>query len=128
MISLFKKYRERTLQYGSYDCNLMVLEHLGINTAELPTYRTIQEGIALIKPTFGVDSITDVLQLHNYEQIDSLLCYDGDILVDGIHCYIYFDGLLFGINKDTKTFQFNKITLTELMKFEAYKYNKNKGE
>lgn len=124
MHSLFKKYRDRTLQYGVYDCNLMVLEHLGSDISKLPEYSTLEEGRETLSEAYGVDSPEEAIHSLGCEPIEPLLAFDGDILVKGIHCFIYYDGLVFGLDNRSQTFQFMKVSLDGLLKFKAYRKTK----
>ena len=124
MDNLFKvlqKYQGLSYICGVNDCNLMMLEINDFDTSKVPQFRTIREGRnALIEAT-GSPTQGDYLLSQGYLFITPYEATDGAVFSSGIHCFIYYNGMLFGVMRETNTFGFMSFDINNLSKFKIYK-------
>lgn len=119
---MFEKYIHKPVEYGLYDCNLMILEHLGFDLNKVDSYSTIKEGAIALKTATNCSNSKEFLLKNNYKQINPMLVSEGCILIKGIHCHIYHKNYFFGVHPDTKTFEFFKLDFSKLKDFEVFKH------
>ncbi|WP_028022242.1 C40 family peptidase [Enterovibrio calviensis] len=120
MEAVIQKYRGQSLTYGVLDCNLLVLELTDFDLSKIEPYSTLKGGAISIAKATQCNSPTDYIHSLGYKQISPLNAFDGDILIDGIHCGIYLNGSLFGIHKATSTFQFQSLTIEALQQMKVF--------
>ncbi|MGF1787089.1 hypothetical protein L4D00_14940 [Photobacterium swingsii] len=121
IIDVLTKYVDKPLSYGTFDCNLMVLELTGFDTTKIKPYSTLKEGAVNVSDATQCCSPLEYIQTQGYKQINPLEASDGCLVVDKIHCFIYFNGCLFGVHKETQCFKYMNITINELQKLKVYK-------
>lgn len=119
---MFNKYQHKPLQYGLYDCNLMVLEHLNYDLNTLAPYDSVMSGATSIKALTKCQKMQEVLIKAGYQKINPMLISEGCIVIKGIHCFIFHKSHLFGVHPDTKTFEFFKVDYSKLNNFEVFKH------
>jgi hypothetical protein len=115
-LEVFADYRGKEHGHGVYDCNLMVLEATGYDVKSIPPYSTAMGGLKSLR-SFGFRRMGDYLESKGYKQIEPVFISDFDIVLDGINCGIYFDGLLFALSENNRF---------DFIRFDREKLNNNK--
>ncbi|ELA9841214.1 hypothetical protein V4F87_003256 [Vibrio parahaemolyticus] len=120
MLKVLEKYQGRKLEYGKYDCNLLILEATGFDITNVPEYSSVAEGRNALGKYTGCKSPSDYLVKQGYKKINPALVRDFDIINQNHHCGIFFDGKLFAVDIESKTFKYHQITTGQLKEFEVY--------
>ncbi|WP_429142597.1 DUF6950 family protein [Aeromonas veronii] len=115
-LEVFAEYNGMVHGHGVYDCNLMVLKATGYDVESIPSYSTAMGGLKSLR-SFGFRRMGEYLEAKGYHHIDPVFISDFDIVLDGIHCGIYFDGRIFALSEN-KRFGFIQLDRNE--------FNKNK--
>ncbi|HDI3263890.1 TPA: hypothetical protein PMC50_002511 [Vibrio cholerae] len=100
---IVKKYQGKPYVCGVYDCNLMLLEYTGF-TGSIEPFSNVFEGRKALRKAVGCKNSKEYLTKTGFKQIPPTLVTDGCVLTSGIHCFLYFDDKLFGVNPLTKSY------------------------
>lgn len=125
MLSILSNYKGKPYICGVNDCNLLLLELTGFDTSQVPPFNTIRSGREALCSATGCKNHKEYLTSIGAELIPHNLVTDGCFLIKGINCFIYFDGLVFGVSKETNTFEWSYIDLEQLQRFEVYSWVQN---
>lgn len=98
----------------------MVLELIGFDTSTIEPFDSIKSGRVNIGAAIDCKSLDEYLIKNNYKEIEYQFLTDGCVVLCGIHSFIWFNGLLFGVSNRNK-FEFQKIDLEQLSKTTIYK-------
>lgn len=112
LTTTINKYRNQILEYGKFDCNLLILEVFEYEKYEkfVGTYDNIKDGVKVAKEMFGEMRLSDYLEkAPEYESIDKKFIKYGDIVVANSAriCMIAIGhNKLFAIHPRTNKFEF----------------------
>jgi hypothetical protein len=116
---IISKYIGLEYVIGVNDCNLMMFEATGLDVSNVK-FNTIKEGREVLTNLCGFQTHNDYFNSINYKLISPYELDDGCILLSRIHCFVYYDGKVFGVSKN-RVFEFMTSTFNELSKFKIYK-------
>lgn len=119
--ALLQEYHHKKHEYGKYECILLVLLLTGFVTSTLEPYSTAREGRKVLSRATGQFTIKSYLISRGYSSISPVYLYDGDILLRGSHCFVYYDGMVFGVSTETNTFEFLEVSIENLNKFQVFR-------
>ncbi|ENM2831982.1 hypothetical protein AB6Q85_002329 [Vibrio cholerae] len=122
MLEVLSKYKGKPYVCGVNDCHLMILELTGFDINKIKPFRTLKEGRKALVESTGFLTMPSYLSSKGYQKTNPRFICDGCILLKGVHCFVYFDGLVFGVSKKSKTFEWCSIDLNNLEKFEVYEW------
>lgn len=125
MLKTLAEYKGKPHICGTNDCNLMVLELTGFDTTKVEPFTSVFSGRRSLRKATSCKTMNQYLESIGSRKINPNLVSDGCILLQGIHSFVYFDGLIFGVNYTTKTFEWNSLPLEQLQEFEVYKWQKS---
>lgn len=108
-ISTVRKYVGREYQYGTEDCNLMILETIApdIYDALVGKYKTLLGGVRQAKKKTGFASLQEYIQSReDFVPVQQQFATTGDIgfqkFGESHDAIIHLGDALFGINEDNK--------------------------
>lgn len=84
---VISKYNNQTLEYGKFDCNLMILEAFEHDKYEIicGRYKTVVGGARVAKKEFGYSRLDDYIsQSPDYKLIEKPFIMSGDIIFSHI--------------------------------------------
>ncbi|KJR15232.1 hypothetical protein [Vibrio parahaemolyticus] len=124
MLNIISEYKGKPYICGFYDCNLMVLELTGFDISTIQPFNSVLSGMKSLRKATNCKTMNQYLESKGYKKINQNLITDGCFLLQGIHCFVYFDGMVFGVSSLTKTYEWCSLNLQELQEFEVYQWQK----
>lgn len=93
LISKVEKYLKTPFRLGKTDCLTVALDFLDDPCKDdiKGRYKTLMGARRTLSKLTGYESIQDYMETH-HESVHALCLQDGDVLVDGDHCLVYFGG------------------------------------
>lgn len=108
---ILDKYVDRVRIPSELDCITLVLElteYKDIEKEIYGKYSSIKQGVKHLRKISGLNDMSEYLVSIGYDRIDPITISDFDIIIDGFHCGVYFDGYLFGVDEN-ETFKYRYI-------------------
>lgn len=120
MIDLINKYKGLEYICGTNDCNLMMLEHTDFDITKIKPFSDIKSGFKSISTAIGYQTLHKYLVNNGYKQINPLEAEDGCVIISRIHCFLWFDGKLFGVSP-RNIFEFMDVSIKQQQQLKVYK-------
>ncbi|HHG3075764.1 TPA: hypothetical protein ACPVXB_001022 [Vibrio parahaemolyticus] len=122
LYSIANKYHSKPFECGVYDCNRMILEYFSYDLNQIKPYSNIRDGKLAIQEATGTNSPQDFLLSQGWSSVTPHQVEEGCVLIKGIHCFLYIDGMMFGVHPDTKSYEYIRADLDYISEFEVFKW------